>query len=174
MTDVKDASEQDFLREEELRRAIEMLFFAYRDFTGEPDAMLAGIGLGRAHHRAIYFVGSNPGITVTQLLDILKITKQSLSRVLSQLVREGYIEQHMATDDRRKRLLRLTEKGVALERALTAQQRKRIQGAYKAAGAKAVQGFKDVMHGIMDSGDCWRFEKPGDAERKPANGGAGS
>jgi DNA-binding MarR family transcriptional regulator len=164
MADVKDAPESHFLREEELRRAIEMLFFAYRDFTGEPDTMLAGIGLGRAHHRAIYFVGSNPDITVTQLLEILKITKQSLSRVLSQLVREGYIEQLMATDDRRKRLLRLTEKGVALERALTAQQRKRIQRAYEAAGASAVQGFKDVMHGIMDSGDRWRFEKFGGGE----------
>lgn len=158
MADVKDASQPRFLREAELRRAIEMLFFAYRDFTGEPDAMLAGTGLGRAHHRAIYFVGSNPDITVTQLLEILKITKQSLSRVLSQLLREGYIEQHMATDDRRKRLLRLTQKGVALERALTARQRERIQGAYEAAGAEAVEGFKAVMQGIMDNADRWRFE----------------
>jgi hypothetical protein len=78
------------------------------------------------------------------------------------LVREGYIEQHMATDDRRKRLLRLTVKGVELERALTAQQRERIQGAYKAAGAKAVQGFKDVMEGIMDSNDRWRFRRGDD------------
>ena len=159
MTDVKNTTEPAFLREEELRRAIEMLFFAYRDFTGEPDTMLAGIGLGRAHHRAIYFVGRNPNINVTHLLGILKITKQSLSRVLSQLVREGYIEQHMAKDDRRKRLLRLTVKGVELERALTAQQRERIQGAYKAAGAQAVQGFKNVMQGIMDSSDRWRFRR---------------
>jgi DNA-binding MarR family transcriptional regulator len=167
MADVKDASQPQFLREAELRRAIEMLFFAYRDFTGEPDAMLAGTGLGRAHHRAIYFVGSNPDITVTQLLEILKITKQSLSRVLSQLLREGYIEQHMATDDRRKRLLRLTERGVALERALTARQRKRIQGAYETAGAEAVEGFKAVMQGIMDSGDRWRFEPAGEAKSEP-------
>ena len=170
MADVKSAVDPSFLREEELRRAIEMLFFAYRDFTGEPDAMLAGIGLGRAHHRAIYFVGRNPDITVTQLLGILKITKQSLSRVLSQLVRDGYIEQHMAVDDRRKRLLRLTETGVELERALTAQQRKRIQAAYKIAGVQAVQGFKDVLRGIMDSSDRWRFET-GDAigERSTAS-----
>ena len=159
MADIKSPEDPPFLHEEELRRAIEMLFFAYRDFTGEPDAMLAGTGLGRAHHRAIYFVGRNPNITVTQLLGILKITKQSLSRVLSQLVREEYIEQHTAVDDRRKRLLRLTEKGVELERDLTARQRKRIEGAYKAAGADAVQGFKDVMQGIMDSGDRWRFEQ---------------
>lgn len=174
MADVKDASQPRFLREAELRRAIEMLFFAYRDFTGEPDAMLAGTGLGRAHHRAIYFVGSNPDITVTQLLEILKITKQSLSRVLSQLLREGYIEQHMATDDRRKRLLRLTEKGVALERALTAQQRKRIQGAYEAAGPEAVEGFKAVMHGIMDSADRWRFESTDETASSAGSGEARS
>jgi DNA-binding MarR family transcriptional regulator len=169
MADVKNAADPLFLREEELRRAIEMLFFAYRDFTAEPDAMLAGIGLGRAHHRAIYFVGRNPDITVTQLLGILKITKQSLSRVLSQLVREAYIEQHMAIDDRRKRLLRLTEKGVALERALTAQQRERIQGAYKEAGAQAVLGFKEVMQGIMDGGDRWRFERDDATTDKPSS-----
>jgi DNA-binding MarR family transcriptional regulator len=170
MADVKSTADPLFLREEELRRAIEMLFFAYRDFTGEPDAMLAGIGLGRAHHRAIYFVGRNPDITVTQLLGILKITKQSLSRVLSELVRENYIEQHMASDDRRKRLLRLTEKGVALERALTAKQRKRIEGAYKAAGAQAVQGFKEVMQGIMDSGDRWRFERGAETGDRSGSG----
>lgn len=159
MADIKNAENPPFLHEEEIRRAIEMLFFAYRDFTSEPDAMLAGIGLGRAHHRAVYFVGCNPNITVTQLLGILKITKQSLSRVLSQLVREKYIEQHTAKDDRRKRLLRLTNKGVELERALTARQRERVERAYKAVGSEAVQGFKDVMQGIMDSGDRWRFEQ---------------
>src|SRR3546814_12664782 len=78
MVDVKGIANPLFLREEELRQAIEMLFFAYRDFTGEPDAILAGLGLGRAHHRVIYFVGRNPGITVSELLRILRITKQSL------------------------------------------------------------------------------------------------
>jgi DNA-binding MarR family transcriptional regulator len=87
--------------------------------------------------------------------------------VLSQLLREGYIEQHMATDDRRKRLLRLTERGVALERALTARQRKRIQGAYEAAGTEAVEGFKAVMQGIMDSADRWRFEPADEAKSEP-------
>ena len=157
MADIKIMAGSQFLREEELRQAIEMLFFAYRDFTSEPDAMLSEIGLGRAHHRAIYFVGRNPDITVTQLLGILKITKQSLSRVLSQLVRERYIEQHTSDEDRRKRLMRLTEKGVELERALTSNQRKRIARAYEAAGVEAVQGFKNVLQGIMDSSDSWRF-----------------
>jgi len=159
MADVKPTADRIFLQEEELRQAIEMLFFAYRDFTGEPDTMLSRIGLGRAHHRAIYFVGRNPGITVTDLLGILKITKQSLARVLSQLLREGYIEQRTSDQDRRKRLLTLTDKGVELEHQLTANQRKRIAKAYEAAGPDAVRGFKDVMHGIMDSGDRWRFEE---------------
>src|SRR3546814_14295944 len=89
MVDVKGIANPLFLREEELRQAIEMLFFAYRDFTGEPDAILAGLGLGRAHHRVIYFVGRNPGITVSELLRILRITKPRLSRVLSHLVEQG-------------------------------------------------------------------------------------
>ena len=82
-----------FLRDEDLREAIELLFFAYRDFTGEADAILEKFGFGRAHHRVIYFVGANIGISVGELLSILKITKQSLSRVLSQLMDEGFIIQ---------------------------------------------------------------------------------
>ena len=104
-----------FLRDEDLREAIELLFFAYRDFTGEADAVLEGYGFGRAHHRIIYFVGANPGITVGELLAILKITKQSLSRVLSQLVDEGFVNQETDPDDRRRRRLYLTDKGRALE-----------------------------------------------------------
>ena len=158
MVDVKSMANPLFLREEELRQGIEMLFFAYRDFTGEPDAILAEIDLGRAHHRVIYFVGRNPRITVTDLLKILKITKQSLSRVLSQLVNEGYIDQTTDQGDRRKKLLTLTEKGVHLEHLLTENQRKRIARAYRAAGAEAVQGFREVMRGIIDPGDQERFE----------------
>lgn len=158
MVDVKSMANPLFLREEELRQGIEMLFFAYRDFTGEPDAILATLGLGRAHHRAIYFVGRNPGITVTELLKILKITKQSLSRVLSQLVSEGYIDQETDAADRRKRLLTLTEKGVDLEMKLTANQRQRIARAYRAAGAEAVQGFREVLRGIIDPADQHRFD----------------
>ena len=103
MADVKTAINPLFLREEELRQAMELLFYAYRDFTAEPDAILGELGFGRAHHRVIYFVGRHPRITVTELLAILRITKQSLSRVLSELIRQGYIIQSPGTRDRRQR-----------------------------------------------------------------------
>ena len=86
MADVKPIGKALFLREEELRRGIELMFFAYRDFTGEADSILAEQNMGRAHHRAIYFIGRHPGINVSELLTILRITKQSLSRVLSGLM----------------------------------------------------------------------------------------
>lgn len=159
MTDVysKDKSANplnpDALSEESLRQAIEMLFFAYRDFTSGPDEILTEYGFGRAHHRAIYFVGRNSGLTVSDLLDILKITKQSLNRVLSQLIREGFIEQTQGTHDRRQRLLSLTEKGKMLEDRLTENQRQRIAGAYRAAGISSVDGFRKVLLGVMSSDD---------------------
>ena len=147
-----------FLREEELRQGIEMLFHAYRDFTAEPDAMLAYYGFGRAHHRVIYFVGRYPGITVSALLEILKITKQSLSRVLSQLLERHLIEQKPGQQDRRQRLLHLTEDGLELERQLTANQRALLARAYREAGAEAVEGFRKVMLGIMsDEKDRSKF-----------------
>jgi DNA-binding MarR family transcriptional regulator len=137
-----------------------MLFFAYRDFTAEPDAMLARYKFGRAHHRVIYFVGRYPGLSVSDLLDILQITKQSLSRVLGQLVREGFITQTKGTRDRRQRLLELTPKGRELESQLTASQRARIARAYRDAGADAVEGFRKVMLGIMSQDeDRLRFER---------------
>ncbi|MCB2108742.1 MAG: MarR family transcriptional regulator, partial [Rhodobacteraceae bacterium] len=113
---------------------------------------------GRAHHRVIYFVGRHPGTTVSYLLEILGITKQSLSRVLSQLVREGQIVQKHGTQDRRQRLLYLTEKGAALERDLTAEQRTRIAAAFRDAGAGAVEGFRKVMLGIMNEPARNRFK----------------
>jgi DNA-binding MarR family transcriptional regulator len=142
-----------FLRDEDLRQGIELLFYAYRDFTGEPDAILAKLGLGRAHHRAIYFVGRHAGITVSELLAILKITKQSLSRVLGQLVREGYIQQRPGKRDRRQRLLELTDKGKDLERQLTRTQRERIARAYREAGAEAVAGYRKVLLGLVDEAE---------------------
>ncbi|HYE48382.1 MAG TPA: MarR family transcriptional regulator [Azospirillaceae bacterium] len=160
MTDVKTGVNPLFLREEELRQAMELLFYAYRDFTAEPDAMLGKIGLGRAHHRVIYFVGRYPQITVTDLLGILQITKQSLSRVLQDLVREEFVVQRQGTRDRRQRLLELTEKGVELERQLSENQRQRIARAYRRAGAEAVEGFRTVMLGIMDEADRAKFSPP--------------
>jgi DNA-binding MarR family transcriptional regulator len=159
MTDVKSGLNQLFLRDEELRQAIELLFFAYRDFTAEPDAILAKWKFGRAHHRVIYFVGRHPQISVTDLLGILKITKQSLSRVLGQLVKEGYIVQRPGLRDRRQRLLELTEKGKELERQLSENQRALIARAYRAAGAAAVEGFRKVMLGIINDEDRRRFPR---------------
>ena len=108
---------------------IEHLFFAYRDFVGEPDAVLAGLGFGRAHHRVLHFVHRNPGMTVAVLLDILQITKQSLARVLKALVEDGYIVQRAGRDDRRQRLLYTTPRGAALAEQLIAIQSSRIEGA---------------------------------------------
>jgi len=142
-----------FLREEDIRQAIELLFFAYRDFTGEADGLLAEYGFGRAHHRVIYFVGSNPGITVSELLGILKITKQSLSRVLGQLIDDEFVEQETDKQDRRRRRLTLTAKGRDLEQKLTTRQSQRISGAYREAGAEAVEGFRTVLRGIINAED---------------------
>jgi DNA-binding MarR family transcriptional regulator len=153
MADLKSPPDTAFLTDEELRQGMELLFYAYRDFTGGPDAILARYGFGRAHHRVIYFVGRNPKITVSDLLAILKITKQSLSRVLSQLVHEGFIVQHPGPRDRRQRLLELTPKGVALENTLSENQRRRIEAAYRAAGPDAVEGFRRVMLGIVNPED---------------------
>src|ERR1700688_1571534 len=141
MADIKPQANPLFLREDELRQGIELLFYAYRDFTAEADAVLQTYGFGRAHHRVIYFVGRKPGMTVSELLDILKITKQSLSRVLGQLVREGYIVQRPGTTARRQRLLELGQKGAELERRLTEDQRALVARASRAAGAEAVDGF---------------------------------
>ena len=140
-----------FLREEQMRLAQDMMFFAYRDFTGAADVILDELGLGRAHHRALHFVGRSPGMTVGDLLAILRITKQSLARVLTALVDQGYIAQSPGRSDRRQRLLSLTEAGVALERRLFERQRERLAIAYREAGGPAVEGFRRVMRGIMDA-----------------------
>jgi DNA-binding MarR family transcriptional regulator len=138
-----------FLREEELRLAQDLLFFGYRDFTAGADEILAELGMGRAHHRVLHFVGRRPGITVGDLLGILAITKQSLGRVLQPLVEEGYVTQTPGRADRRQRLLALTEKGAALERRLFERQRETVMRAYREAGPVAVEGFRRVMRGLM-------------------------
>ena len=150
MADIKPIGKALFLREEELRRGIEMMFFSYRDFTSEADAILAEQDMGRAHHRAIYFIGRHPGITVSDLLGILNITKQSLSRVLSGLMKNGFVRQKIGVTDRRQRLLYLTESGVELEARLTTLQGRRFAAAYREAGAEAVDGFQQVLRGLMD------------------------
>ena len=139
-----------FLREEEMRLAQDLLFFAYRDFTNAADVILEELGFGRAHHRVLHFIGRSPGMTVSDLLAILRITKQSLSRVLSVLLEQGYVAQEPGRADRRQRLLTLTPAGQALERRLYERQRERLAVAYREAGASAVDGFRKVMRGIMD------------------------
>ncbi|HEY7580452.1 MAG TPA: MarR family transcriptional regulator [Acetobacteraceae bacterium] len=136
--------------ESELRMAQDLLFFAYRDFTNAADVALDELGLGRAHHRALHFIGRNPGITVTELLGILRITKQSLARVLGELVERGYVAQSPGRADRRQRLLSLTQAGAGLERRLFERQRERLGPAYRAAGTDAVDGFRRVLRAIMD------------------------
>ncbi len=143
--------------DEQIRQSIELLFFAYRDFTTRADEILAKQNFGRAHHRVVYFVGRHTGMTVSALLEILGITKQSLSRVLGQLVREGYVLQKTGIHDRRQRLLELTPKGRELERLLTTEQRARISAAHKAVSAASLTGFRAVMLGIMNDDTRHRF-----------------
>ncbi len=149
-----------FLREEDIRMAQDLLFFAYRDFTLAADGILDELGLGRAHHRALHFIGRNPGITVSDLLAILRITKQSLARVLTELVERGYVVQAQGQADRRQRLLTLTQEGMVLERRLFERQRERLAAAYREAGGVAVDGFRRVMRGIMDETARASLDRP--------------
>jgi len=149
MSDIKSINTLHPSPDEEVRQGIELLFFAYRDFTAEPDTILAKYGFGRAHHRVIHFVGRHPQMTVGELLCILRITKQSLSRVLGELVRQEFIIQRPGADDRRQRLLELTAKGRELERQLSEPQRARIALAYRQAGTQAVEGFREIMLRII-------------------------
>ena len=139
-----------FPREAEIRLAQDLMFFAYRDFTKAADEVLEGLGLGRAHHRALHFIGGNPAITVSDLLSILGITKQSLARVLSVLVKQGLVSQAPGRVDRRQRLLALTAPGQKLERQLFERQRDRLAGAYRDAGGPSVEGFRRVMRAIVN------------------------
>jgi DNA-binding MarR family transcriptional regulator len=139
-----------FLTDEQLRKGIEAMFFAYRGFTSDPDRILDSLGYGRAHHRAVHFINRAPGMTVSQLLSILGVTKQSLNRVLRTLFDDGLVEARVGRTDKRERRLYLTAKGAALERALSDAQRARMRAAYRAAGPEAVQGFRMVLEAMMD------------------------
>ena len=123
--------------EAEIGRLIELLFFAYRDFTGDPDAILDDLGFGRAHHRVLHFIDRKPGLTVAELLAFLGITKQSLARVLRQLIDEGYARQDAGHGDRRRRELHLTARGGALIAALRKPQSRRIRAALQRSGQRA-------------------------------------
>ncbi len=128
---------------------VELLFFAYRDFTAEADEILAAIGFGRAHHRVLHFVNRNPGLRVADLLGILKITKQSLARVLKQLVDQGYILQEAGAKDRRERRLRLTERGIELADRLLGMQTRRIASALQSAGSDTERPAREFLAAII-------------------------
>lgn len=140
-----------FLTDEQLRRGIEAMFFAYRGFTADPDRILEKHGYGRAHHRAIHFINREPGLTVTTLLSVLGVTKQSLNRVLRALIDDGLVESRVGRRDKRARHLHLTGTGEALERELSEAQRARMRAAYRSAGPQAVAGFRQVLEAMMDS-----------------------
>jgi DNA-binding MarR family transcriptional regulator len=149
---------------------IELLFFAYRDFVSDPDHVLEKFGFGRAHHRVLHFVNRNPGMKVADLLDILRITKQSLGRVLKQLVDEGYVVQKEGPDDRRHRLLFVTPKGEQLAMKLAGLQTERITRALAGLGANAHEGARAFLAAMIDSAsrdEVLRFIARADRARRP-------
>jgi DNA-binding MarR family transcriptional regulator len=132
---------------------IELLFFAYRDFVGDPDQVLERLRFGRAHHRVLHFVNRNPGMKVAELLDVLKITKQSLGRVLKQLIDEGYIAQKAGADDRRQRLLYVTPAGAALAMKLAGLQTERISRVLDELGPGSRESARRFLAGMIDVED---------------------
>ena len=139
-----------FLTDEQLRKGIEAMFFAYRGFTADPDRILAEMDYGRAHHRALHFINRSPGLTVNALMAVLGVTKQSLNRVLRRLIADGLVDSRVGLRDRRERHLRLTPRGEELEQRLSQAQRARMRAAYRAAGPQAVAGFRQVLEAMMD------------------------
>jgi DNA-binding MarR family transcriptional regulator len=144
-----DINFDEKLGEIETVALIEFLFFAYRDFVSDPDALLDQLGFGRAHHRVVHFVGRDPGMTVAQLLDILRITKQSLSRVLKDLIDKGYVFQKEGESDRRQRLLHLTDAGEELRQRLMAPQMSRIRRAVSEARSHGGSTMRDILYHLI-------------------------
>ena len=142
-----------------------LFFFAYRDFVGDADALLEMQGFGRAHHRVLYFVNLNPGMTVADLLDILKITKQSLARVLRQLIDNGYVEQRTGAVDRRQRLLHPTAKGREFFRTLSLSQASRIDAALAALPPGNREIVKAFFAEMVQARDRQTLERLGLAQR---------
>ncbi|MFM9851335.1 MAG: MarR family winged helix-turn-helix transcriptional regulator [Sphingomonadaceae bacterium] len=138
-----------FLREAEIRRGVELLYFGYSHLTQSADTILDGQGLGRAHHRALYFIARQPNLTVSELLALLAITKQSLGRVITDLTNRGLVESSSGRIDRRQKLLRLTDAGAALELTLFEALRDRLSVAYVQAGQTSVTGFWQVLEGLI-------------------------
>lgn len=149
MVDVLLPPPGQFLREDAIRGGMDLLLFANVHHLRRADEKLAELGLGRAHHRVLYFVGRRPDMAVSELLSILAVTKQSLGRVTKDLARKGLIEQHTSTRDRRRRLLRLTAAGAELERALFDVLHDNVARAYAASGGEAVAGFWTFMQHLI-------------------------
>ena len=157
MPDTQGGENLLFLTDEQLRWGIEAVFLACHGFAADPDRILATMAYGRAHHRAIRFIAHSPGTTVTNLLGILGVTRQSLNRVLRTLVEDKLVESRVGRTDKRERNLFLTEKGAVLERKLSDTQRARMRTAYRAVGPEAVAGFRQVLEAMTDPdihGEC--------------------
>ena len=158
MTDLNKLLTPLFLSEKEIRKIIELIFFSYREFTSGPDEILNKLNFGRAHHRIIYFVGKQKKITIKELLTILRITKQSLSRVLNQLVKEDYIIVSSG-EDKRTKDLELTLKGIKLEEKLSSIQINEIREVIKDANEEDINGFKKILYSIIDTNARIKFDK---------------
>jgi DNA-binding MarR family transcriptional regulator len=149
MADLNNLMSPFFLNEKEIRKIIELVFFSYRDFTAGPDQILEKLNFGRAHHRVIYFVGKKDKITIKELLGVLKITKQSLSRVLNQLVKEGFIVVSTGLDKRTKNLS-LTTSGLNLENELSIIQIKKIKKVINNFNKEDIDGFKKILYEMIE------------------------
>lgn len=145
-----------YLSDEALKQALDLLFVAARDVQAKSAAALDDAGLGRAHARALHFIARNPGLSVAELLGFLKITKQSLNRVLNDLLRAGFVARKTGMQDRRTRCLELTDAGKTLADAIWNAQRPLIAAAFKAAGQDAVNGYRKVLIGITGEPERWR------------------
>jgi DNA-binding MarR family transcriptional regulator len=149
MADLNNLKSPFFLNNKEIRKIIELIFFSYRDFTSGPDKILEKLNFGRAHHRVIYFVGKKDNITIKELLGVLKITKQSLSRVLNQLVRESFIVVSTGLDKRTKNLS-LTSRGLSLENELSTIQIQNIKNVINNFNQKDIDGFKKILYEMIE------------------------
>tara|TARA_B000000441_G_C21388970_1_gene148286 strand:+ start:27 stop:509 length:483 start_codon:yes stop_codon:yes gene_type:complete len=156
MADLNKLLSPLYLNDREIRKIIELMFFSYRDFTSGPDKILEKINFGRAHHRVIYFVGKRKNLTIKELLSILQITKQSLSRVLNQLVKEEYIILSTG-DDKRTKKLSLSKKGQELERKLSDIQISKIYNVIKNFEEIDINGFKKVLFQMIDKKNQNKF-----------------
>ena len=154
MTDINFKEVLENIDDEALfLKSTELLYFAYRDFIAWPDEILQKYGFGRAHHRIIFFVNQNPGMTVAELLKLLNITKQSLSRVLSTLIDQSYITQEIGEEDRRQRLLYLTGKGQKLLKEVSVYQKEQMIKACRSSGTEATEGFWKVLTALINEND---------------------